>query len=89
MKINPKYKLRKVAGESIIVQQGKVGADLTKVISLNDSACLLFEKLSKKDFTVKDAADILLENYEIDEETASRDAAKWVDSLKKCNLITE
>ena len=52
MKINPKYKLRKVAGESIIVQQGKVGADLTKVISLNDSACLLFEKLSKKDFTV-------------------------------------
>lgn len=87
MKIDSKFKLREIAGESIIVQQGKVGADLTKVISLNSSASLLYKELSGKEFTTEDAAGILKDTYKIDEARASEDAAKWVEALKKCNVI--
>lgn len=38
MKINKNYKLRQVAGETIVVNQGKGGTDMTRIISLNDSA---------------------------------------------------
>ena len=32
MRIDSKFKLRSIAGENIIVNQGKVGSDLTKII---------------------------------------------------------
>lgn len=89
MKIDSKFKLRKVAGETIIVQQGQVGSDLTKIISLNSSACLLYEQLAGKDFTADDVANILIEVYEIDKELAKKDAGTWIDSLKDCQVIID
>ena len=37
MKIKSEYKLREVAGETIIVNQGTIGVDMTRIISLNSS----------------------------------------------------
>lgn len=53
MKINPNYKLREVAGETIVVNQGTTGMDMTRIISLNTSAKLLYESLSEKVLTWK------------------------------------
>ena len=50
MRINTKFKLRDIAGETIIVNQGTPEADLTRIISLNTSARLLWNELSDKDF---------------------------------------
>ena len=52
MKINPNFKLREMAGETIIVNQGHTGADLTRIISLNKSARLLYERLADKDLSL-------------------------------------
>ena len=87
MKIDPKYKLRNVAGETIIVQQGQGGADLTNIISLNASARLLYETLVERDFTTEDAARVLQDTYGIDEALALKDAAVWVQSLTDCHII--
>jgi hypothetical protein len=89
MKINPKYKVRNIAGEKMIIQQGTFGADMTKIISLNDSAELLFNELSGRDFDIDDAAKVLVENYEIDEATALTDAGKWADKLVECGIIEQ
>ena len=51
MKLNPHFKLRSIAGETIIVNQGVPDTDLTRIISFNFSACLLWKRLSGKDFT--------------------------------------
>ena len=40
MKINSNYKLREIADETIIVNQGKEGVDMTRIISLIKSAKL-------------------------------------------------
>lgn len=89
MRIDSKFKLRTVAGENIIVNQGQVGADMTKIISLNSSASLLYKELEGKEFTVEDVAVILREAYEIEKELAAKDAATWVEALQKCQVIVE
>ena len=81
MRINTKFKLRDIAGETIIVNQGTPEADLTRIISLNTSARLLWNELSDKDFLIEDAAEILMEHYSVSEETAKKDATVRVDHL--------
>ncbi|WP_237038970.1 PqqD family protein [Phocaeicola faecalis] len=89
MRINTKFKLRDIAGETIIVNQGTPEADLTRIISLNASARLLWNELSGKDFLTEDAAEILMEHYPVSEETAQEDATVWVDALRKCGIISD
>ena len=87
MKINPNYKLRSIAGETIVVNQGTTGIDMTRSISLNASAKLLYESLTEKEFTTEDAARILPTTSGIGHEQALQDAQVWVDSLMKCKVI--
>lgn len=87
MKINSNYKLREIAGETIIVNQGTEGVDMTRIISLNSSAKCLYEQLADKEFTLEDAAKVLVDTYGIDSKKAEEDAAKWVDALKNCKVI--
>ena len=78
-----------MAGENIIVNQELVGEDMTKIISLDSSACLLYKELEGKEFSLEDVAVILHEAYEIDKELALQDASTWVESLKQCGVIVE
>ena len=89
MRINPTFKLRKIAGESIVINQGTSHTNLTRIISFNSSAVLLWKELSDKEFTLQDATDILLKTYDIDEGMASKDASGWIDKLKECDIIDE
>ena len=87
MKIKGTYKVREVAGENLIVGQGKTQADMTKVISLNSSALLLWEEFQGSDFSLEDVAHTLMNHYNIPKEQALVDAQKWVDSLAGCGII--
>ncbi len=87
MKINSNYKLREIADETIIVNQGKEGVDMTRIISLNKSAKLLYEQLAGKEFSLEEAAQVLMDTYGIDNELALNDAGKWIDALKECKVI--
>ena len=87
MRIKQEYKVREIAGESVVIMQGKQGADLTQIITLNDSALMLWNALQGKDFEASDAADVLMQNYEVETEVALRDATAWVERLSECGLI--
>lgn len=87
MKIKQGYKIREIAGERIIVMPGKMGEDMTKIISLNSSAEFLLNSLSGKQFEIEDATALLVSNYDVDEATAARDAAIWADKLIECGII--
>lgn len=89
MKLNPHFKLRLIAGETIIVNQGKPDVDLTRIISLNDSARLLWESLAEKEFSLNDAAEILQTEYGIPQDQALKDATGWADALKKCGILSD
>ena len=87
MRFKQGYKVRSMAGENVVIMQGTVGSDMTRIISLNDSSLLLWNELQGKEFEVADVANILVEAYEIDTATAERDAKAWVEKLAECGLI--
>lgn len=89
MKLNPHFKLRLIAGETIIVNQGTPDVDLTRIISLNASARLLWESLAEKEFSLTDAAEILQTEYGIPQDQALKDATSWADALKKCGILSD
>ncbi len=87
MKIKDGYKVREIAGEHIIVNQGIAGVDFTKIISLNGTARFLFETFTDREFTIENVAETLTEKYGICQELAITDAEKWIDGMSKAAIL--
>ena len=87
MKIKKGFELREVCGENIIVAYGIENIDFNKVISLNESATFLWKQIADKDFTADTMAFLLCQEYEVDEETAKRDAQALLDEWIKVGLV--
>ncbi len=89
MKIKPGFELRDVCGEHIIVSYGEENIDFSKVISLNESAALMWRAAEKGDFTAQTLADVLCDEYEVDGYTALRDATATIKSWQETGLVEE
>lgn len=87
MRIKQGYKVREMAGENVVVARGRGAVDLTNIITLNDSALLLWNALADREFEAEDAARILLDNYSVEALTAERDAHAWVNRMIECDLV--
>lgn len=84
MKKKDGFKMRKLGREYIVLAEGGRQVNFNKMISFNESAAYLWESLADKEFGVEDISALLLDKYEIDAQTASRDAAaiarSWIDA---------
>ena len=88
MRIRPEYKLREMAGEHIVVVPAADGAaDLTRIVSLNESACWLWEELRERTFSEEEPARLLIARYEVEPEVARHDARAWIDRLAACGIL--
>jgi len=87
MKIKEGFEIVDLCGDHVIVATGLKNIDFTKVISLNDSATLIWNAVVDKEFAVEDMAKALTDEYEVDETTALEDAAKIADEWKEIGLI--
>ena len=87
MRIKQGYKVRELAGENVVIMQGRSGADMTRVISLNNSSLLLWNNLLDVDFSADDVKRILLENYDVEEAVAAADAQAWVEKMQQSGLV--
>ena len=71
-----------MCGEHIIIGTGVENIDFSKVISLNESAAWLWREVEGKEFTPQTLAELLIQQYEVDEATALADAralaSRWV-----------
>ena len=76
--------MREICGEHIIVAYGEQNIDFSRIISLNESAALLWEAVKDKEFDAQTLADKLCEEYEVDADTALADAQtilkQWADA---------
>lgn len=81
MKIKEGFVLRTICGQNVISGEGSSNINYSSLISLNDTAAYLFKNLQGKEFTEETAVDLLLDEYEVERERASRDVkallAKW------------
>lgn len=87
MKAKNGFNLRTVCGENILVAEDEENIDFSNIISMNESSAYLWNSIQGEDFEVKDLVDLLIEMYEVDEETATRDARLLVDQWKQAEII--
>ena len=86
MRIKKGFELREVCGEHIIVAYGRENINFNKVISLNESAAFLWENIVDKDFDTETLTSLLQQEYEVDADTARRDATALLDEWTKVGL---
>ncbi len=87
MKVKKGFELQEVCGEFIIVPAGVENVDFSKIISLNESAADLWKSVAEmEEFSIDDMVKILLEQYEVDEQTAREDCAKIAERWKEMEL---
>lgn len=95
MRINSDYILRNIAGENLIVKQGKHGVDMTHIISFNSSATAIWEEFAPKadsvakEFSAEDVANFLVNTYGITNEVAQKDANAWCAKMAECGVLEE
>ncbi len=83
MRIKEGFVLRKMLGENIVVGEGLSQVNFNKMVSMNSTAAYLWESVAGMDFTADTLKELLLKEYDVDEETAAKDAAaiaeKWIE----------
>ena len=89
MRIKKGFELREVCGEYIIVAYGKENIDFNKVISLNESASFLWKAIADKNFTADTLSSLLCAEYEVDAETAQKDAQALLEEWTKVGLVSD
>lgn len=84
MKAKIGFNLRNICGEQVIVAEGKENIDFSNIISMNDASAYLWNAIQGKDFTVDDLVELLTQEYDVDEQTARRDAQalanQWLEA---------
>lgn len=81
--------MRLTCGEHIIMGEGRENIDYSNIISLNETAAYLWDKVEGKDFTPEDLAALLEEEYEVDHDTALADSKKLADEWLKVGIVEE
>lgn len=86
MKIKEGYMLREAAGEIVVVPFGEEALNFQGIISLNETGALLWKRLEQgcdQEALVK----ALLNEYEIDADTANKDVKSFVEKVKKAGVV--
>ncbi len=89
MRIKEGFELRKVCGENIIIATGKRNIDFSKVVTLNESAALLFEAARGRDFTEDDLLPVLMGEYDVSEQQALRDIREMLQQWAETGLTED
>ena len=87
MKIKDGFTLHQIGDEYIIMYNGTQNVDFNNIISLNSTAAHLWKHVEGMDFTADTLTDFLMENYEVDSETAKRDAEQLIKNWLEAGII--
>ena len=87
MKKKPGINMRNICGENIIVAEGNVNIDFTNILSLNESAAYLWQRIGDEHFDIDTLTQWLMEEYEVDIETARQDVIAMVDKWLELNIM--
>lgn len=87
MKIKKGFVLRKICDEMVVVGEGLEQVNFNKIICLNETAAMLWEKCQNRDFDADAMVDMLVENYEVDKSVAEKDVRELIESWTHAGLI--
>ncbi len=88
MKRNQNFILRTIAGESILVPTGPATKDFNGLFSLNPVAEFIWNHIDEAGDTEK-LIRLVLEEFDVDEETARTDVEGLIKELKLLHFVEE
>lgn len=86
MRIKEGYMLREAAGETVVVPFGEEALNFQGIISLNETGALLWKEL-EQGCEKKELVQALLDEYEVDAETAEKDVNEFLKLAGDARLI--
>ena len=86
MNLNKDFILRNIAGESILVATGSATQDFNGMITLNEVATFILENIDECE-TEEVLVEKVLEEFEIDEETARSDVREFLNQAIKFGIV--
>lgn len=87
MRLNPSLRLRRIGSKCVIVRVVDGKANLTDVISLNETAAGLWERFTGKEFTADEMADWLCGEYDVDASEAMADVHSLLEKWKEYGML--
>ena len=88
MRIKEGFVLREVAGNNVVIGIGKTMQDFNGVLTLSNSGSLLWKKL-ENGATEDELLNTILDEYDVDTQTAKKDIESFLDKIRSINLLEE
>jgi len=79
---------RKTGNEYVLVPIANNIADMNSVYTLNETAAFIWEHLDGKK-SLREIVDCLIEEYDIDFDSASKDMSEFIDKMTKYLIINK
>lgn len=86
MKIKDGFAMRNIAGSNIVVPVGSKTNDFNGMITLNETGGFLWQCF-QKDISEEEALQLLTAEYEVEDDRARADIAKFVALLKENHFL--
>jgi methyltransferase-like protein len=86
MRISKEFVMREVAGNYIVIPIGEKTANFNAMITLNETGAFLWKQLEEEK-SKQELLDLMLEEYEVDNNTAESDIEKFVEKLKTAGIL--
>ena len=88
MRLNSDYVLREIAGDYVLVPTGEAVAKFNGLFGVSEVGARILELLPE----CPDEASVvsrIVDEYDIDEETAKKDVSEFIADLREKEIITE
>ena len=86
MKIRDGFVVREIAGQCVVIALGTASKNFNGMIKLNSTGKFIWEKLSSGAELESIVSD-MMDEYDIDADTARRDAIAFVEKLQGANIL--
>ena len=86
MKVNSDFVMRNIAGENILVPTGEAAEKFKGMITMNEVAAFMWQNIDEVE-SKEDLVKMVLNEFEVDEETATRDVENFINELSSINMI--
>ena len=86
MQIKNGFMLRDIAGQAVVVPLGSRVVEFNGIMTLSESGALLWRKLENNS-SFEEMVELLLAEYDIDKETASKDVENFLESMKSNKIL--
>ena len=88
MKLKYEFSVREIAGDYILIPLGEGALALSGMITTNEVGAYICEKL-KSNIDTDQLVEMFLEDYEVDEKTAKKDIAEFLEHAKLLGIVEE